>query len=96
VSVFVFVLVWSIERFTVLEVVQGLVEQHEVDSDLRDQLNEKEAQIAYLKMEHYGDLTEADAGSSLPINTHTLGGPDTDETLCSRLQSNRGRIQRGV
>jgi hypothetical protein len=50
VSVCVFILVWSIERFTVLEVVQGLVEQHEVDSDLRDQLKEKEAEVAYLKM----------------------------------------------
>jgi hypothetical protein len=50
VSVCVFILVRSIEHFTVLEVVQGLVEQHEVDSDLRDQLKEKEAEVAYLKM----------------------------------------------
>jgi hypothetical protein len=86
VSVYVFILVWSIERFTVLEVVQGLVGQHGVNSDLRDQLKEKEAEIAYLKMICFQDLTEADTGSSLPINTHTaLGGPDTGETLGSWL-----------
>jgi hypothetical protein len=98
VSVCVFVLVWSIERFTVLEVVQGLVEQHEVDSDLRDRLKEKEAEVAYLKFIRSRDSTEADTGSSsLPINTHTaLDGPDTDETPCLWLQSNGGRIERGV
>jgi hypothetical protein len=76
VSVCVLVLVWSIERFTVLEVVQGLVEQHEEDSDLRDQLREKEVEIALLKMKYSKkDLTKADTGSTLPINTDTaLGG----------------------
>ena len=52
-----------IERFTVLEVVQGLVEQHEVDSDLRDQLKEKEAEVACLKMKYFKDLTGAGTGS---------------------------------
>jgi predicted RNase H-like nuclease len=50
VSVCVFVLVWSIEHFTVLEVVRGLVELHQENRDLRDQLKEKEAEVAYLKM----------------------------------------------
>ncbi|KAF8487710.1 hypothetical protein F5888DRAFT_1804779 [Russula emetica] len=54
----------------ILEVVQGLVEQHEVDSDLRDQLKEKEAKVALLKMKCLKKLTEADTGSSPPINTH--------------------------
>lgn len=50
------------------------MEQHEADSDLRDLLQEKEAEIAYLKMNGPGNLTEADTGSSLPINAHTALG----------------------
>jgi len=34
VSVCVFILVWSIEHFTVLEVIEELVEQQEVINDL--------------------------------------------------------------
>ena len=56
-------------------VVERLVEQHEEDSDLRDQLKEKEAEVAVLKLKCSKDLTKADTGSTLPINTHTaLGG----------------------
>jgi hypothetical protein len=97
VSVCIFNLVWSIERFTVLEAVKKLVEQHEEDSDLRDQLKEKEAEVAYLKMKYLRNSNGADSGSGLPINTHMAqGGPDTGETLCSWLQSNGEGIERGL
>ena len=81
-SICVFILVWSIEPFTVLEVVEGLVEQHAVDRDLRHQLKEKEAEVAFLKTKCIQDSTEAGTGSGLPIDTHTtLDGPDTGATL---------------
>ncbi|KAN0102352.1 hypothetical protein V8E52_012031 [Russula decolorans] len=73
----------------ILGVVQGLVELQRENSDLRDQLKEKEAEVAHLKMKHLYEFTTVDPGSSLPISTPTaLGGPDTGETLCSWLQSN--------
>ena len=71
-------------------IVERLVEQHEEDSDLRDQLHEKEVELAVLKMNCSENLTEADTGSSLPINTHTvLGGmfmgPVTSSPVVGRL-----------
>jgi hypothetical protein len=91
VSVCVFVLLWSIEHFTVLEVVQGLVELHLENRDLRDQLKEKEAEVAYLKTKCVRKLTVTGTGSSLPINTHTaLGGPDIGENLVFMAPVQRG------
>jgi hypothetical protein len=66
----------SIEHFKVLEAVQELVEQREENND---RLKEKEAEVAYLKMICFQKLTQAESGSSLPINTHTAqGGSETD------------------
>ena len=49
VSVCVFILVRGIEYFKVLVVVEELVEQHKVDSDLRNRLKETEAYADLLK-----------------------------------------------
>jgi hypothetical protein len=78
VSVCVFILVRGIEHFKVLVVVEELVEQHKVDSDLRNRLKETEA---------YADLLKAglsDINSFLPINARTsIGDSDTGATLRS-------------
>lgn len=65
-SVCVSVLVWSIEHFTVLDVVEGLVEELEVVDDLRRQLEETEEYVDLLKRSHTNALTEANIGSTLP------------------------------
>jgi hypothetical protein len=83
VSVYVFILVRGTEHYIVLEGVETMVEQKKLDRDLRRQLEEREAEVAFLKTKSFHCSTEADTGSGLPIYTE-LGGPDTGATLRSR------------
>lgn len=57
--------------FIVLVVVEGLVEQHKVDSDLRNQLKKTEAYARFLKSKLTNLPTGDDISSSLPCDTHT-------------------------
>jgi hypothetical protein len=62
-----------------------MAERQKVDRDLRRQLEEREAEVALLKMKSFHRSTEADTGSGLPINIYTeLGSLDTGATLRSR------------
>ena len=47
------------------------MEQHKVDSDLRNQLKKTEAYARFLKSKLTNLPTGDDIGSSLPCNTHT-------------------------
>jgi hypothetical protein len=82
VSAYVFILVEDIERFIVLEAVEGLMEQRKVISDLRHQLQKSEALVAFLRLGSFQRSTEASTGSSIPVNVYTtLGGSDTGSTI---------------
>jgi len=82
VSVYVFTPVEGIERFIVLEAVEGLIEQRRVISDLRHQLQGSEALVAFLRLDSFQRSTEAGTGSGIPINVYTaLGGTDTGSTI---------------
>jgi hypothetical protein len=65
VSVCIPILVWCIEHFTVLEVVEELVEQVEVVDDLRRRVEETEEYVDNLKRSNNA-LTGVNIGSSLP------------------------------
>ena len=81
-SVYVFILDEGIERFIVLEAVEGLMEQRKVISDLRRQLQMSEAEVASLRLDSFLDSTEAGTDSGIPINIYTaLGGPDTGSNI---------------
>jgi hypothetical protein len=67
VSVCVFTLVGGIERFIVLVVVEGLVEQRKVDGNLRQRLKKSEAYARSLKAK----LAKLSIGPSSIINAHT-------------------------
>ena len=49
-SVCVFILVRGIELFIVLEGVEAMAERQKVDKDLRRQLEEREAEVAFVRM----------------------------------------------
>ncbi len=81
-SVYVFILDEGIERFIVLEAVEGLMEQRKVISDLRHQLQDSEALIAFLRLGPFQRSTEAGTGSGIPINVYTaLSATDTGSTI---------------
>ena len=81
-SVHVFILVKGTERFIALEDVEAMAERQKLDRDLRRQLEEREAEVAFLRLKSFRLSTEADDGSGL-LDT-TLGGPDSGATLLSR------------
>lgn len=79
-----FILVGGIELLIVLEGVEAMAERQKLDRDLRGQLEEREAEVAFLRRKSFRGSTEADTGSDLPINIHTaVGGPETGATLRS-------------
>ena len=61
VSACVFILVGDIERFIVLDVVEGLVELQDLEDDLRRQLRETEACLRSLK----ADMVELSTGDGV-------------------------------
>jgi hypothetical protein len=59
----------GIERFIVLDIIEGLVERQKQDNDLRHRLEESEAKVALLEIELAQCSTESDTGSGLSMNT---------------------------
>jgi hypothetical protein len=87
VSICVFLLVGGIEHFVVLEGVEAMAERQKLDRDLRRQLEERESEVAFLRLKSFRRSTAADTvastGSGLP--NMALGGLDSGATLPSRL-----------
>lgn len=74
-----------LRSFIVLEGVEAMAERQKLDRDLRHQLEEREAELALVRLKSFKRPTGADTGIGLPINIHTaLGGPDTGATFHSR------------
>ncbi len=93
-SAFVFILVRAIEYFVVLEGIEAMAERQKLDVDLQRRLEDREAQIAFLRLRSFQCSTETGTGSGFPIDIYTaLGGPDTGSTLSSRSLFNGKRIE---
>jgi hypothetical protein len=66
VSAFVFILVRAIEYFVVLEGIEAMAKRQKLDVDLRRQLEDREAQVAFLRLRSFQCSTETGAGSAFP------------------------------
>lgn len=83
-SVCVSIVLGGFEHFIVLKGVEAMAERQKLDRDLRRRVEEREAEIALLRLKSFQGSTEVDTGSCPPINTYTaLGGSDTGATLHS-------------
>jgi hypothetical protein len=59
----------GIERFIVLDVIEGLVERQKQDNDLRRRFEGSEAKVALLEFKLAQHSTESDTCSGLTMNT---------------------------
>ncbi len=77
-GVCVFILVGGIEHFTVLGGVEAMAERQKLDRDLRNRLEDSEAEVAFLKLTCATQHSiKEDTGPSLPINPHTANAVAT-------------------